>query len=372
MVHLFEPLTIRGVTIRNRIALSPMCQYSSIDGYANNWHLIHLASRAVGGVGLVFTGAAAIEPRGRNSPPALGIWSDGHIEPLIKVVSLIHQFGGVAGIQLGHAGRKASTAPPSQGKRVLSEAEGGWSSLVSASAKPFSDGSPVPEALSFEGIQQVIAAFVDAARRSVEAGFKVIEIHAGHGYLLHQFLSPLSNERNDEYGGSFENRTRLLREIVQEIRGVLPESHLLWVRISATDWIENGWDIEQSTVLSNKLKSLGVDVIDCSSGGLLPDVDKIPFGSGYQTQFSERIRREAGIQTGTVGLITSPEQADHIVRTGQADMVLLGRELLRDPYWAHRAAKQLGYGNISPVQYERAWANERGSHSSVQLNFIHS
>ncbi len=355
MTHLFEPLSIRDVTFRNRIAVAPMCQYSSQDGYANDWHLVHLSSRAVGGAGLVMTEAAAVEPRGRISPQDLGIWSDGHGEALAKIVALIHNFGAVAAIQLAHAGRKASTAPPWEGGKGVDESQGGWRPVVGPSAIAFDD-LPIPEALSIEGIQEITNAFVQAARRSLEAGFKVVEIHAAHGYLLHQFLSPLSNHREDKYGGSFENRTRLLREVVQGVRDVWPERYPLWVRISATDWVDNGWDIEQSVALADKLKPLGVDLIDCSSGGSVPSV-KIPVGPGYQTPFAERIRREAKILTGAVGMITSPPQADHIIRTGQADVVLLARELLRDPYWPLRAAKQLGHDdNIFPVQYDRAWA----------------
>lgn len=355
MAHLFEPLTIRDVTFTNRIAVSPMCQYSSQDGYANDWHLVHLTSRAVGGAGLVFTEAAAVEASGRISPEDLGIWSDQHAEALAKIVAMVHNLGSVAGIQLAHAGRKASTAQPWKGGRAVDEAQGGWSPVVSSSALAFSDSSPVPEALSIEGIQKITEAFVQAAKRSLEAGFKVVELHAAHGYLMHQFLSPLSNHREDEYGGSFEHRTRLLREIVQAVREVWPEQYPLWVRISATDWLDNGWDIEQSIALSDKLKSLGVDLIDCSSGGILPGA-KVPVGPGYQTEFAQRIRHEANILTGAVGLITSPEQAEHIIRTNQADVVLLARELLRDPYWPHRAAKQLGQDKIWPVQYERAWS----------------
>lgn len=355
MTHLFEPLTIGSVTLRNRIVVAPMCQYSSIDGYANDWHLVHLASRAVGGAGLVLTEAAAVEARGRISPQDLGIWSDGHIEALTKIVEVIHNLGAIAGIQLAHAGRKASTAPPWEGGKPVDETAGGWRPIVSSSAIAFSENHPVPEALSLEGIQQVIHAFVQAAKRSVNAGFKVIEIHAAHGYLLHQFLSPLSNQRQDQYGGSFENRTRLLIEVAQRVREILPVGYPLWVRISATDWVENGWDLEQSIALSDKLKSLGVDLIDCSRGGSLPHV-KIPYGPGYQTVFASRIRHEANILTGAVGLITSPEQADHIIRTGQADIVLLARELLRNPYWPSHAAKKLGQAAVWPVQYERAWS----------------
>ncbi|UBF26997.1 NADH:flavin oxidoreductase/NADH oxidase [Kovacikia minuta CCNUW1] len=354
MPHLFEPLTQRGITFRNRIAVSPMCQYSSTDGYANDWHRVHLVSRAVGGAGLVFTEAAAVEPRGRISPEDLGIWSDRHGEALAGIVELLHSHGAVSGIQLAHAGRKASTASPWKGGKSVSEEQGGWHPIVAPSAIPFSDHSPVPEALSQEGIQQITEAFVHAAQRSLHAGFKLIEIHAAHGYLLHEFLSPLSNQRDDEYGGSFENRTRLLREVVQAVRNVLPDSTPLWVRISATDWVENGWDIEQSIALSDKLKTLGVDLIDCSSGGAVPHANVFT-GPGYQTQFAEQIRQKTGIATGAVGLITAPEQADQIVRTGQADMVLIGREFLRNPYWALHAAKQLGQENLYPMQYERAW-----------------
>ncbi|MBD2504142.1 NADPH dehydrogenase NamA [Anabaena azotica] len=354
MTHLFEPLRIREVTFRNRIAVSPMCQYSSTNGLANDWHLVHLASRAVGGAGLVITEAAAVEPRGRISPQDLGIWSDAHIEALAKTVGLIHNFGAVAGIQLAHAGRKASTAKPSKGGKVLDESQEGWRPVVSSSAIAFGKESPVPEALSIEGIQQVVQAFVEAAKRSLQAGFKVVEIHAAHGYLLHQFLSPLVNQRQDDYGGSLENRTRILREVVEGVREVWPESYPLFVRLSATDWIDKGWDIEQSIAISDKLKSLGVDLIDCSSGGAIPGIN-IPVKPGYQTQFAERIRQEANIATGAVGLITTPEQADQIIRNGVADIVLLGRELLRNPYWPHLAAKQLGHEKHWPVQYDRAW-----------------
>ena len=355
MSHLFEPITLRGTTFRNRIVVSPMCQYSSEDGYANDWHLIHLVSRAVGGAGLVFTEAAAVEPTGRISPTDLGIWNDDQATTLSKIVEAIHQQGAVAGIQLAHAGRKASTAAPWDGGHAIDETAGGWRPFFAPSAIPFGSRSPIPETLSLEGIQAITQSFVEAAKRSIEAGFKVIEIHAAHGYLLHEFLSPLSNQRQDNYGGSFENRIRLLQEIVSAVRIAIPEQHSLWVRISATDWAAGGWEIEQSIELSSKLKPLGVDLIDCSSGGLIPGVTS-PVGAGYQTRFAERIRREAGIQTGAVGLITAPEQADQIIRTEQAEFVLLGRELLRDPYWPDRAAKQLGQKVSVPKQYERAWS----------------
>ncbi|MBD2666628.1 hypothetical protein B6N60_02094 [Richelia sinica FACHB-800] len=355
MAHLFEALKIREVTFRNRIAVSPMCQYSSnSEGYANDWHLVHLASRAVGGAGLVFTEAAAVEPRGRITPQDLGIWSDTHIESLAKIVTLIQSFGAVPGIQLAHAGRKASVAKPSKGGKALDESQEGWRPVFSSSAIAFNKDSPVPTPLTREGIQEVINAFTQAAQRSLQAGFKVVEIHAAHGYLLHQFLSPLANQRQDDYGGSYANRTRLLKEIVEKVRAVWPEKYPLWVRISATDWIDKGWDIEQSVTLSKELKALGVDVIDCSSGGIIPGIN-VPVKPGYQSQFAERIRREVDILTGAVGLITSPEHADQIIRSGVADIVLLGRELLRNPYWPHVAAKKLGQEKVWPVQYDRAW-----------------
>jgi 2,4-dienoyl-CoA reductase-like NADH-dependent reductase (Old Yellow Enzyme family) len=353
MPHLFDPFTQRGITFRNRIAVSPMCQYSSEDGFANDWHLVHLVSRAVGGAGLVMTEAAAIDPLGRITPRDLGIWKDDHVEMLGQIATLIHRNGAVAGIQLAHAGRKSSTAPPWEGSNVLSESQGGWTSIA-PSAIPFKEDSPAPTALSTEDIQKMTASFMNAAQRSLEAGFKLIEIHAAHGYLLHEFMSPLSNQRTDEYGGSFEHRIRFLCEVVRAVRNILPDQIPLWVRISAIDWIPNGWDIEQSIALSSKLKSLGVDLMDCSSGAIVPN-EQIPTGAGYQTTFADRIRRESQIATGAVGMITVPAQADHIVRTGQADMVLLAREMLRDPYWAMRAAKQLRQPVPTPVQYDRAW-----------------
>lgn len=354
MPHLFEPFHQRGVTYRNRIAVSPMCQYSSQDGFANDWHLVHLVSRAVGGAGLVMTEAAAVEPDGRITPQDLGIWQDAHIETLAHIVELIQGSGAIAGIQLAHAGRKASTAPPWEGGEVLPTDQGGWP-VVAPSAIPFKSDSPDPISLTIEAIQKLIQSFANAAQRALAAGFDVIEIHAAHGYLLHEFLSPLSNHRTDDYGGKFEHRIRFLCEVVQAVRNVLPEQTPLWVRISATDWIPKGWDIEQSVALSSQLKTLGVDLIDCSSGAILPG-ETIPVGAGYQTPFADRIRRETGIATGAVGMITTPAQADHIIRTGQADMVLLAREMLRDPYWALRAAKQLHQSVPAPVQYGRAWS----------------
>ncbi len=352
-IHLFAPLQVRDVVYRNRIAVSPMCQYSSVDGYANDWHFIHLGSRAVGGAGLVITEAAAVEARGRISPQDLGIWSDDHVAQLARITQFIQEQGSVAGIQLAHAGRKASTYRPWEGVGNVSEHHGGWQPIIAPSPIPFRDGDLVPQALDAAGIQGVIQAFADAARRSLAASFRVIELHAAHGYLLHQFLSPLSNERTDQYGGSFFNRTRLLREVVQAVRQQWPECYPLFLRISATDWLEGGWDIEQSIELVRQLQPLSVDLVDCSSGAIIPGVS-IPTGPGYQTQFAERLRRETGILTGAVGMITAPQQADHIIRTGQADIVLLARELLRDPYWPLRAAAELGQAGDWPPQYVRA------------------
>ena len=353
MSHLFEPLTLRGVTLPNRIAVSPMCQYSSEDGFANDWHLVHLGSRAAGGAGLVLTEAAAVTPQGRISPQDLGIWNDGQMEFLARIVHFIAQRGSVAGIQLAHAGRKASTPPPWENRTVaLTEAEGGWP-IVAPSAIPFDKGCLVPKALSEAEIKEITTAFVQAARRSLQAGFRIAEIHAAHGYLLHQFLSPLSNRRTDQYGGSFENRTRLLRDTVTSVRDVWPENLPLLVRISATDWVDGGWDMEQSLELVRQLLPLGVDLIDCSSGGSDPNA-RIPLGPGYQTRFAEQIRRDTGGKTGAVGLITAPAQADHIIRSGQADLVLLARELLRDPYWPLRAGRELGHFTPWPAQYVRS------------------
>lgn len=337
MPHLFEPLKLRDVVLANRIAVSPMCQYSSEQGFANDWHLVHLGSRAVGGAGLVFTEATAVLPEGRISPQDLGIWSDEHIEFLTRIVRFVHEQGSAAGMQLAHAGRKASTYRPWDGLGAVPDAEGGWP-VVGPSVEPFAEGYGVPKALSEDDIQEVIRAFTAAARRACQAGFRVVEIHAAHGYLLHEFLSPASNRRQDRYGGSFENRTRLVREVVAAVRGVWPERCPLFMRISTTDWIADGWDIEQSIELAHQLKPLGVDLMDCSSGGNVPHA-KVPTGPGYQTPFAERIRHEAGIATGAVGLITGPAQADHIIRTGQADLVLLAREMLRDPYWPLRTAR---------------------------------
>jgi 2,4-dienoyl-CoA reductase-like NADH-dependent reductase (Old Yellow Enzyme family) len=353
MTHLFDPLAIRDITFANRVFVSPMCQYSSTEGYANDWHFVHLGSRATGGAGLVLTEATAVLPEGRISPQDLGIWMDDHVEPLARIARFIHEQGSVAGMQLAHAGRKASTYAPWAGQGMIPENEGGWNTVVAPSALAFTDDYPMPQALSIDGIQNIVSAFAAAARRACEAGFRVIEIHAAHGYLIQEFLSSLSNQRTDAYGGSFENRTRVLREIVAAVRGSWPEGAPLFVRISATDWIDGGWDIEQSVELARQLKQLGVDLIDCSSGGNTEHA-KMPVGAGYQTPFAEQIRGEANILTGAVGMITSPIQAEHIMVTGQADAVLVARELLRDPYWPLRAARELGQPISWPVQYLRA------------------
>lgn len=353
MTHLFSPLSLRSITVPNRIAVSPMCQYSSVDGYATDWHLVHYGSRAAGGAGLVLSEATAVTPQGRISPRDLGIWSDDHINSLSRITHFIAQRGSVAGIQLAHSGRKASTAPPWENRSAtLSEVEGGWP-IVAPSAVPFDEGCVVPAELTTDEIAGIVNAFVDAARRSLQAGFRIVEIHAAHGYLLHQFLSPISNQRTDRYGGSFDNRTRLLKDLVSAVRQVWPDNLPLFTRISVTDWVEGGWDVEQSIELVRQLLQLGVDLVDCSSGGNVPNA-RIPIGPGYQTGFAERIKRETGGRTGAVGMITAPAQADQIIRSGQADLVLLARELLRDPYWPLRAAKELGQTIQWPAQYVRA------------------
>ncbi|MGB7024456.1 MAG: NADH:flavin oxidoreductase/NADH oxidase [Candidatus Acidiferrales bacterium] len=354
MAHLFEPLTIRGVTLRNRIAVSPMCQYSCAEGLANDWHFVHLGSRAVGGAAMVFCEATAVTPEARISPEDLGIWSDRHVEALARIVHFIHEQGSLAGIQLAHAGRKASTYKTwADAHGQVPESEGGWNDVVAPSAIRFQDDYPQPREMTREEIGGVTKAFASAARRALGAGFDVVEIHAAHGYLIDEFLSPLSNFRRDEYGGAFENRTRFAREVVEAIRAEWPEKQPLFMRISATDWKDGGWDIEQSVELARAVKALGVDLMDCSSGGVVPGV-KIPVGAGYQTQFAERIRRDAEILTGSVGMITEPVQADHMIRSGQADIVLLAREMLRNPYWPLRAARELGQPASWPPQYLRA------------------
>ena len=365
MAHLFDPLSIRDLTLANRVFVSPMCEYSSVDGYANDWHLVHLGSRAVGGAGLVLTEATAVVPEGRISPQDLGIWSDDHVPALRRIVSFIHEQGGVAGMQLAHAGRKASTRRPWEASGAVAETEGGWSNVMAPSAIPFAENYPMPKALTLDGIQNIVAAFASAARRACDAGFRVIEIHAAHGYLIHEFLSPLSNHREDAYGGSFDNRTRLFREIVAAIRSSWPKGAPLFVRISATDWVKGGWDLEQSIELARALKRVGVDLIDCSSGGTVPHA-VIPASPGYQTPFAQRIRQAAEIMTGAVGLITSPVQAEQIIATGEADAILMAREFLRDPYWPLRAARELGQSVSWPVQYLRA--APAGAQARVPVN----
>ena len=350
---LFEPFPQRSLVLRNRIAVSPMCQYSLPDGVPGDWHLAHLGSRAVGGASLVITEAAAVSTEGRISPADAGLWNDVQAQAWSRITAFIRAQGAVAGTQLAHAGRKASTAEPWNGGAAVAVGDGGWIPLA-PSALAFNAEYPFPEALDEAGIAKVIADFRAAAVRSLEAGFELIELHAAHGYLLHQFLSPLSNLRTDRWGGSFDNRVRLVREVLVAVREVWPERLPLWLRISATDWAEGGWDIEQSIELARGVRELGVDLIDVSSGGLLPGV-KIPVGPGYQVDFAARIRKEAGIATGAVGMITEPQQAEDIIVNGQADMVLLAREELRDPYWPRRAAKALGVEIEVPLQYQRAW-----------------
>jgi 2,4-dienoyl-CoA reductase-like NADH-dependent reductase (Old Yellow Enzyme family) len=351
---LFSPLTLRGLTLRNRIVVSPMCQYSSVDGYATDWHLVHLGSRAIGGAGAVLTEASAVLPEGRISPDDLGIWSDGHVETLGRIFRFITEHGAVPGVQLAHAGRKASTSSPWKGGKPLAPSAGGWEPVWAPSAVAFDDGYQVPAALDQDGIARVINAFADAAGRAVAAGSRILELHAAHGYLLHEFLSPLSNHRDDRYGGSFDNRTRFLREVVEAVRRVMPDRDALFVRISGTDWAEGGWTGEDSVALARQLMPLGVDVVDCSSGGLVPRA-QIPVGAGYQVEFAERVRRETGMPSAAVGLITAPEQAEQIVRSGQADLIVMARELLRDPYWPLHAALRLRQQPAVPAQYLRAF-----------------
>lgn len=353
MPGLFDALKLRSVTLRNRIAVSPMCQYSCVDGLANDWHFVHLASRAVGGAALVFTEATAVTADGRISPQDLGIWTDAQADALAPIVAFIASQGAAAGIQLAHAGRKASVRRPWDKPGIVPESEGGWARVEAPSAIAFSSEMLVPHAMTEAEIGGVVIAFVAAARRALAAGFDVIELHAAHGYLLHEFLSPISNKRTDRYGGSFENRTRLVREVASAVRGVWPDAHPLFVRVSATDWTEGGWDLPQSIELARALKDCGVDLIDASSGGNVAGA-KIPLGPGYQVPFAEAIRREAGIATGAVGLITGATQADQVIQNGQADIVLLAREMLRDPYWPMRAATELGRPIEWPAQYLRA------------------
>jgi 2,4-dienoyl-CoA reductase-like NADH-dependent reductase (Old Yellow Enzyme family) len=335
--------------------LSPMCQYSSTDGFANDWHLVHLGGRAVGGAGLLIVEATAVSPEGRITPFDLGIWKDEHVAKLKQISDFVHSQGAYIGIQLAHAGRKASMSVPWEKERLIPPDEGGWADVVAPSALPFSDTYAKPIALDKAGIRRTVDRFAAAAHRATLAGFDTVEIHSAHGYLLHSFLSPLSNKREDEYGGSFENRIRLLSDVVDAVRAALPKQSPLLVRISATDWVEGGWDIEQSVELAKVLQAHEVDLMDISSGGLVPNAN-IPAGPGFQTPFAARIRNETGMPTGTVGMITGPPQADQIVRTGQADLVLIAREFLRDPYWPLQAAIELHQQIAWPKQYLRAAA----------------
>jgi 2,4-dienoyl-CoA reductase-like NADH-dependent reductase (Old Yellow Enzyme family) len=352
MAHIFDPLPIRGVTLPNRIGVSPMCEYSSVDGFANDWHLVHLGSRAVGGAGLVLTEATAVTPEGRITPEDLGIWSDAHIEFLARIVRFLKSQGTVPGMQLAHAGRKGSTYRPWSGYGGVAPKDGGWAPAA-PSAVAYSEEYAMPQALTKQGIRGVVEAFAQAARRALEAGFLVLEIHAAHGYLLHEFFSPLSNFRDDEYGGPFENRTRIAREIVSAVRKQMSENLPLFVRISATDWKEGGWDVEQAVELARQLAPLGVDLVDCSSAGLVHD-QEIVAGPGFQVPFAERIRRDAGVMTSAVGLIETKEQVAEILAKGQADLVFMAREFLREPYWPLRAARELKQPVSWPVQYLRA------------------
>jgi 2,4-dienoyl-CoA reductase-like NADH-dependent reductase (Old Yellow Enzyme family) len=350
---LFDPLTLRGVTLRNRIGVSPMCMYSSMDGFANEWHVVHLGQFAVGGAALVLTEATAVVPEGRISAQDLGIWKDEHVEVLARIGRFVREHGAVWGSQLAHAGRKASTMRPWEGGGPASVDEGGWSPIVGPSAIAFDAGFQTPAALDDAGIARVITAFRDSAVRCLAAGMQMIELHAAHGYLLHQFLSPLSNTRDDRYGGTFENRIRLVREVVAAVREVWSEELPLAVRLSATDWSDGGWNADETVELSRILSREGVDLIDCTTGGNIAGA-RIPVGPGYQVEFAERVRREAKIPSASVGMITSPQQADTIVRSGQADVVLMAREMLRDPHWPLRAARELRHDMAWPPQYERA------------------
>ncbi len=352
MPLLFEPLQIRSVTLRNRIVVSPMCQYSATDGFATDWHLVHLGSRAVGGAGLVFTEAIAVTPEGRISPYDLGLWDDAHIANLRRITQFITDQGSVPGIQLAHAGRKASLTQPWNGDRELLPAEGGWQTFA-PSPLPFATDRAMPQQLTTAGIAQIVAAFGAAARRALQAGFRVLELHGAHGYLINEFLSPLSNTRTDEYGGSFENRMRFLLQVIAATQSEWPDTLPLFLRISATDWVDTGWTIEDSMRLATIVKDMGVDLVDCSSGGNVADV-KIPAAPGYQVPFAAAVRK-TGVLTGAVGIIVSPDQAEQILASGQADLIFMARELLRDPYFPLRAAAVLGHDGMPwPLQYERA------------------
>lgn len=348
-IDLLTPLTIRGVTFRNRIVMSPMCQYVSRDGLASDWHLVHLGSRAVGGAGLVMVEATAVTPEGRISPGDLGIWGDQHVEPLARIARFVQDQGASAGIQLAHAGRKGSCDAPWNGGAFLSPDRGGWE-VVGPSGLAFNEGDPPPAALDEAAIDAIVDQFEAAAVRALTAGFRVLEVHAAHGYLLHQFLSPLSNRRTDQYGGSLDNRMRLTLRVAERVRRRVSEELPVFVRISATDWVDGGWDVEQSIVLARQLKELGVDLIDVSSGALTPKA-RIPVSRGYQVQFARAIRQQAGIPTGAVGLITEAGYAKEIVTGGDADLVFIARELLREPYWALKAEQELGADPSWPIPY---------------------
>lgn len=352
MSLLFQPLTIRAIQLKNRIAVSPMCEYSAIDGFANDWHLVHLGSRAVGGAGLIIVEATAVSPEGRISPGDLGIWKDEHIDFLKRITIFIKSQGSVPGIQLAHAGRKASHHVPWKGNKSLTSEEGAWQTIA-PSAIPHTIGEPLPKAMTMEDIEQLKNDFSEATKRALEAGFEVIEIHAAHGYLFNEFLSPLSNLRTDKYGGSFENRIRLLHEIAVDTRKIIGITLPLFVRISATDWVTGGWTEEDSVQLADKLKDAGVDLIDCSSGGNSPE-QKIPLGPMYQVPFAEKIKKETTLLTGAVGLITTAREAENILVNGHADLIILARQFLRDPYFPLHAAKELGDDVAWPVQYDRA------------------
>ena len=347
---LLSPLKIRGVTFRNRIVMSPMCQYIAEEGLASDWHLVHLGSRAVGGAALIMVEATAVTRDGRISAGDMGIWGEQHIEPLARIARFVHSQGAIAGIQLAHAGRKASCEPPWKGGASLKTPEAGGWPVVGPSPIPFNEGDPVPTPLDEAGINGIVNAFEAAAKRALTAGFRVIEIHAAHGYLLHEFLSPLSNHRTDCYGGSLENRMRLPLRVAEFLRRLVPQELPLFVRISATDWAEGGWDIDQSVVLARHLKDLGVDLIDVSSGALVPKA-RIPVGKGFQVPLARKIRDEAGIMTGAVGLITEACYANEIVTGGDADLVFIGRELLREPYWALKAEHELDAEPTWPTPY---------------------
>jgi 2,4-dienoyl-CoA reductase-like NADH-dependent reductase (Old Yellow Enzyme family) len=350
-INLFSPLQIKGITLKNRIVVSPMCQYSATDGFVDDWHFVHLGSRAVGGAGLIITEAMSVSPEGRISAGDLGLWKDEHIAPIRRITDFIHQQGSVAGVQLAHAGYKASSAEPWLGGKYVSTEEGGWQP-VSPSATLLTDQKTYSKELTKIDIEQIIEDFKLAAKRAIEAGFKVIEIHAAHGYLLNEFLSPVANKRTDEFGGSFDNRSRTLMMVIEAVKEVVPAETPLFVRISASDWRADGWNIEDSVRLSVILKEIGVDLIDCSSGGFVAPKE-IPIAPNYQVPFAEEIKVKVGIKTGAVGLITSAEQANEIIRSGKADLVFLARESLRNPYFPQNAAQELGFDIELPNQYLR-------------------